>query len=515
MLRFFPMPYPDESIYSVFVRYDKMTGNNNYFITIKELMGDMYATVTYTLANRLDFLCSELPKCAEYTPELFIENNMILPFYKPFIPLNRYEKAIKNIKQGQLTSVKSSLGMTAGSIFKTIGINYCPQCIAHDRKTYGEAYLHRIHQLEGNFICVKHKCLLETFEPEITSTNTVFQDIEKLTLNFSNENIKNGIKNEVFLLSSDIEFLFNNISIFPDIDMIRNKYTCMLYDKGYSSASGLINQVKLHEEFLRYYSTGFLIKLQSNIRIEDENSWIRIITRKKQKTVHPIRHLIFIRFLFGSLNNFLEYSKITIPKPTLKKLEVSNKSNCYRAYLEVPYKKAITELIKNEPHLSRRQIKQRLSNQYRWLYTHERDWLEKILPDAKKHKEFYKNDRVDWKQRDIEMYNKIKIAIYKILNDTKVNRVTVTYIAQIIGYKALGRNLEKLPKSNKLIEENIEKLDDFHRRKIKNIIKQLVAEDNDLKRYVILAKACIPRKYYNCYDYYIESTIEEETKNKE
>lgn len=508
------MPYPDESIYSIFVRYDKMTGNNNYFMTIKELLGERHATVTYTLANRLNYLCSELPNRAEYTPEYFIENNMILPFYKPFIPLNRYEKAIENIKQGRLTSVRSSLGITSGSLFKNIGISYCPQCIAEDRKVYGEAYLHRIHQIDGNFICVKHKCLLKIFKPEIMEKRNSFLDIEKLIANSSDEDNENDIIKELLLLSSDIQFTLNNISMLSDIDTIRSKYDSMLYDKGYSSAYGLINQFKLHEEFLEYYSTEFLTKLQSVVRIEDENSWVRIITRKKQKTVHPIRHLIFIRFLFGDMNNFLKYNKVNIHKSASKNLEVRNKSNCYRNYLGVTYKKAITDLIENESNLSRRQIKQRLSNEYRWLYTHERDWFEKIMPNVKKHKEFYKNDRVDWEQRDREVYKKIKIAISTILNDTKVSRVTTTYIAHIIGYKGLRRDLEKLPKSNKLIEENIEKLDDFHRRKIKSVIKQLIDEGNDLKRYVILDKACIPRKYYNCYDYYIQSTIEEEIKSK-
>ncbi|WP_434296062.1 hypothetical protein [Clostridium sporogenes] len=82
-----------------------MTENNNYFITVKELLRQMYAKVTYTLANRLNYLCNALPNGAEYTPECFIENNMILLFYKPFIHLNRYKKAIENIKQGQLIDV--------------------------------------------------------------------------------------------------------------------------------------------------------------------------------------------------------------------------------------------------------------------------------------------------------------------------------------------------------------------------------------------------------------------------
>lgn len=44
MSRFFPMPYPDESIYSVFVRYDEESGNDSYFATVKDLIGKMHSS---------------------------------------------------------------------------------------------------------------------------------------------------------------------------------------------------------------------------------------------------------------------------------------------------------------------------------------------------------------------------------------------------------------------------------------------------------------------------------------
>ncbi|WP_434296061.1 hypothetical protein [Clostridium sporogenes] len=77
-------------------------------------------------------------------------------------------------------------------------------CIAEDRKIYGEAYLHRIHQLDGNFICDKHKCLLKIYKPEITERKNSFVDIEKLIANFFDENNESDISNELLLISSDI-----------------------------------------------------------------------------------------------------------------------------------------------------------------------------------------------------------------------------------------------------------------------------------------------------------------------
>lgn len=103
MARYFPMPYPDESIYSIFARYDKDTGNDNYFATVKALIGKMYSTINYSFVNGLDFLCQQLPETSNYIPEYFINKHTLLPMYKPFILESRYLNAINNLKCGTIT----------------------------------------------------------------------------------------------------------------------------------------------------------------------------------------------------------------------------------------------------------------------------------------------------------------------------------------------------------------------------------------------------------------------------
>lgn len=39
-------------------------------------------------------------------------------------------------------------------------LKYCPVCADEDRKQYGEAYWHRVHQIRNMRICVKHNCRL-------------------------------------------------------------------------------------------------------------------------------------------------------------------------------------------------------------------------------------------------------------------------------------------------------------------------------------------------------------------
>lgn len=51
------------------------------------------------------------------------------------------------------------------------------------------------------------------------------------------------------------------------------------------------------------------MKLESDVDENDKKSWIRLMLSEKDRFVHPIRHLIFIRFLFGSVKKFESYNE--------------------------------------------------------------------------------------------------------------------------------------------------------------------------------------------------------------
>lgn len=140
MIRYFPMPYPDESMYSVLAKYDNKSGNNNYFKTAKDLFGYKRSIITYSFVNGLDYLCEQLNDKLIYNQNYFINSYMVLPFYKAFIRADRYSSAYNNLKNGTLPSVMTGIGMTAKSIGKENGFKFCPQCIVEDRKKYNVAY---------------------------------------------------------------------------------------------------------------------------------------------------------------------------------------------------------------------------------------------------------------------------------------------------------------------------------------------------------------------------------------
>lgn len=55
------------------------------------------------------------------------------------------------------------MGIVAGGICKKNNIYYCPKCVEYEEGNQIEPYIHRLHQVEGVFICDKHKCKLKEY----------------------------------------------------------------------------------------------------------------------------------------------------------------------------------------------------------------------------------------------------------------------------------------------------------------------------------------------------------------
>ena len=53
MASFFPSPYSDELLYSLFIRYHKSVGNKSYFNTSRELLGNMNVKLNLHFGNNI------------------------------------------------------------------------------------------------------------------------------------------------------------------------------------------------------------------------------------------------------------------------------------------------------------------------------------------------------------------------------------------------------------------------------------------------------------------------------
>ena len=147
----------------------------------------------FTFPHRIDYMASQLLVSPFVSAEDIIQNHTLLPFFLPF--LSR-EKADLFYMGARGEGVGRTASRIRGERMGISSCRYCPECAAEDRKTYNEAYWHRLHQLPGITVCFKHGVHLEMSKWIIgnrgssrkyeTAEDSIPQDAEVRSVDLSN-----------------------------------------------------------------------------------------------------------------------------------------------------------------------------------------------------------------------------------------------------------------------------------------------------------------------------------------
>ncbi|MFZ5969409.1 MAG: TnsD family Tn7-like transposition protein [Bacillota bacterium] len=303
MLTFFIEPYSDELFYSIIARYHRRSGNLTISKTLQQLFGSNQKRIRKLFPSNLKHLCAQLPNNL-FTTEDFIMKNTIFPVFIPFISKETRDKCYEIMENRSSTSVENILMKTSLKSLKPRYFKVCHDCIIQDREMFGEAYFHRTHQIPGIYICHKHNTPLHEIINKSDREEFIFLDDSIETVQVIEGNDLNPhIKLKDFML----DFLKADISSY-DIDLTHKKYTIRMQESNYLTSEGLVRQKELKKDLLAFYTKDFLKAIQSDVNDHEnpkQSNWIQYITLKKNYGCDPIRHLIFIKFLFGTIENFL------------------------------------------------------------------------------------------------------------------------------------------------------------------------------------------------------------------
>lgn len=306
MIHFFTDPYKDELIYSAIARYHYYTGNIDLMDTLEELFGKRSIIPSLEIGSNLDSLAKNLGTV--YTSDYIVKLHTIYPFYSPFLPKARQMELIEGIKYKDGNGVYARIGILAGSICKKNGIYYCPCCAKKEIEKYGEAYIHREHQLQGVYICPSDGEELKRYSIDKSNSSRVeFIRLDKRLLDLrSIREIDNIHYDKLYKLSQDAYYLLQNDLCQVAKENLLEKYKNLLYERDLATSSKRIRQKELYEEFIGFYGKAFLKLMDSDIDYNDEYNWLRVITRDLKRAVHPIRHLLLINFLNPEIAIFFE-----------------------------------------------------------------------------------------------------------------------------------------------------------------------------------------------------------------
>ncbi len=306
MLTFFTDPYPNELLYSACARYHYYVGNIDYKDTLEELFGKRSIVPDLYFGSLLDTLVNHLGN--SYSTDILIRANTLFPFYEPFLPEARRREIVEEMKKEGGSKLYAQLGISAGGICRKHDICYCYACAKEDIEKYGEPYIHREHQLQGVVVCPHHGVYLQAYTISRRNASRIaFIRLEQDKLVVEYKRIENKkVYEELYMLSKLAYRLLQCNRTTVNQQSLLHAYKKVLAQKGLVAINGRVRQQELYKEFVDFYSKQTLEILESNVVLEDEYNWLKVMTRNSKRTVHPIRHLLFINFLGEDLENLFQ-----------------------------------------------------------------------------------------------------------------------------------------------------------------------------------------------------------------
>ncbi|MFT8347316.1 TnsD family transposase [Clostridium saccharoperbutylacetonicum] len=617
MFFYMPQIYQDEILYSVLARYNSISGNLNLKDTLIEVFG--YDTIVPTIAfpSLLENLSSKVSVELGYDSGFFINRCTLLPTYIPFLSKNRRNMVTNDMKFTKGNRISNLLGIQAGHIFHIKQLKYCPKCAINDYKKYNDVFFHRVHQPDGVNVCSEHGCFLKEYHAQ----SDLVSRLKFIRMEYSKLELSTGYEHDKTLskwykeIAKAYEYLLNNELSEFDSGKVHKRYIELLDKRELVTANKRVRQIELALEFKNFYGENLLNVLESNIDEENEDNWLKKITRKQKHIIHPLRHILFIYFLCDNINEFFSITnkyhpfgqgpwpclnkaadhyreniiqdcvvtddyKTREPVGTFKcscgfiysrkgpdktdddryrlgrikcfgdawerKLNelisrggftlrgLANEMNCdpktvvkystrigsignlnvtmkeqvssdcigksmrYSTNFRDRYRQELIECIRQHPEHSRTNIRKCLQKQYTWLYRYDKEWLMDNLPTKTlKEKIDYKStQRVDWNKRDLELYGIIKEEYKKILLSDKLRRITKSLIGSIIRKSSiLDKHSHRLPKTNELLSEICESVEEFQIRRLRSVARHIYDEKGYLKKWEVIRAAGIRKSY--------------------
>lgn len=446
MITYFPSIYPDELLYSQLARYYQKSGYTSYSQIVENLY-DKEKRIRPNIEFVNKFSTEALQIITRNTTmHDVIMNHTMFPYYARFL------------NKKQRINAYNSLESMSNDYYRVLTIpkninnekrylRYCPLCAEQDRSKYGEAYWHRIHQINDTDICYIHECYLE-------NTNIIISSAESANLIVAEEVIEQN-KNAVTCNDSLkiqiskylIKMLQANLDINIDTSIGKFINSKLENTKYYTVRGGRKDISSFYSDFMDYY------KNLKNNRISEAWQLSRIIESRRINTFEICLLAIFLGISSDEL--------IEMKLPKVSKAEA--------------FDNKVIKLY--EQGLTRKEIAKQLNISYPSVVAIVGNRYTKSKTEKKNNKSLKNTTsrKPNWEQTDNETLILVKQIIKQLQEDKelKPKKITISLINKMLNLPN-GR-LEILPKCKREIEKYYESYEVYWAKVIiwaaKNILK--------------------------------------------
>ncbi len=309
MIGCFPDPYPDELFYSICARYAERVRYPKKNTFFRDLFDDEQVLGALEVPPRLKFLVQSLPPEHPYTIDDFIDKHTLFPFFRPFLSPERILRLRQYHTGNGSRDTEHSYWDRLNSPGRTRYLRFCIECAREDRARFGEAYWHRIHQIQGILVCPTHAI-------QLTETKVASAKRAGILKYFSAEqgiprDLPRVINHrEVWFpilldIAIDAAWLLEQRNLAPGNEVIVGCFHDLLHEQKLSAPYEKVRYERVIERFNLMYPDELLNQIQCQL-VFTRQHWVWRVLKWKDSEHNPLHYLLLIHLLGLTASTFME-----------------------------------------------------------------------------------------------------------------------------------------------------------------------------------------------------------------
>lgn len=302
----YPEHAPDELLYSYLARLSLFNALSDPGRVMRWFLDDEHAVASIDLPTRVANLQRNLSALSPMTSaDQWIDRATLLPYYGAFLPPLARAHVRSSMLSDSARNLKWRMGLIANGFGATATLRYCPVCLGEDEQAHACAYWHRAHHLPGVTVCIHHAVSLVPF---LTPSRS--EDKQQLAL----PPLEAGAHMDKQAGERLLRFArLSNALLHAELPAVPAEVRAKAYREalmagGYACSARLVDFDRLAADVRQRYA-GFKGFPQQDRLLSSHATplaWLRSLVLMPHRSLHPICHLLFIDFLFGSLTRYRE-----------------------------------------------------------------------------------------------------------------------------------------------------------------------------------------------------------------
>ncbi|WP_414828954.1 TnsD family Tn7-like transposition protein [Alteromonas sp. H39] len=486
MLGYFPVPYQDELLYSMVARYAQHTGlAGNQKAIVREVFSSSTAVAVPDLPSHLNSLINNLQLVWPTIVEELIDSFTLAPVYLPFLSQQQATKTIRSMRSVSGGDIHTRSGIAASAVKQPEYFRYCPQCLQEQRRTFGECYWQRIHQLPALTFCGKHSCLLEY-------STISFHPKEKHLFIAANESKLNADIRHVEL--KDIERTLHDryeqlLKASQSKGLGFNRWT--LFYRNLAAELGLVKKSRIcHQEIHRLLKKTWAGTIfQDQFQDSESSYWLTNLFRKHRKSFHPLRHLLVTTAMVPELSVTKLFEKVR--RLPARILVPSHSSEVMTVRDDVAeYRSRWVGMLKRHPSAGVKELRCIEGAIYSWLYRNDKNWLMSNRPIRKVNAQTpFVVNYSDWDAKNVAHLESVYEGMANVRNRPRLTRTLL--IKELPRSNSVEKHLFDLPETKQWLCSHEESVEDHQLRRLRSAYEQIKSNHLEVKRWRLLKVANI------------------------